>query len=203
MEEKEYESNRRQFLAAGALCGMAGVAGCSGLLGGGSDDLSVEETAIPDPTEPERSEYGQNNALEFFATIENQGDAGEVGYAVSYSEVRLLGPWNGTPGEPAFESFEADERKEVTIVSAPPSEEGESAPPYYAFRVWASGITATVSNSAGEAKSAEVVLLDGDTEVTSTTQEIGADETVDIELRREEVPEESPGDLSVEVSEAS
>jgi nitrous oxide reductase len=41
MVSEGHESNRRQFLAASALCGVAGVAGCSGLLGG-SDDLSVE-----------------------------------------------------------------------------------------------------------------------------------------------------------------
>jgi len=203
MVSEGHESNRRQFLAASALCGVAGVAGCSGLLGG-SDDLSVEETAIPDPSEPDRDEYGQENFIDFFATVENQGDAGEIGYAVSYSSTQLGGPWTGIPGEPTFEQFDAGEQKEVEFSSTPPTdtEDEPGQLSFFAIRVWAASITATVSNNTDEATSAEVVLLDDDTEVTSTTQEIGADETVDVELRREMAPENSPGELSVEVSEA-
>lgn len=116
----------------------------------------------------------------FSVTIENGGDAGEIGYALTFFENEDQGVWHedATVEGVGSAHFDAGERREESL-SESPNADGD----WYGFRVWPAEVRAEVRNDGDAAGDVVVALRNGDSrrDATTVTLEPGESTTVSFE----------------------
>lgn len=153
-------------------------------------DAVITEELVPAPVLQDTSQDG----AEFSATILNDGDAGDVGYALVFTLTQFGDPWESGTESRDVERFDAGEEKQVSQQGRPGA--GDE---YYTFRVWPAQVRAEVENQGLGDGPVTVELLDDGEVVDTRTENIPAGDSVSVEFRLE-APETKPQNLSVLVA---
>lgn len=155
-------------------------------------EAAIGEVLIPSPVGQGTSQDG--NA--FNIDVLNEGDAGDVGYALTFTLTEFGDPWESSVESSDVERFDADEQKEVSLSGQPGV--GDE---YFAFRLWPAQVRADVTNEGIADGPIEVTLLDAGDPVETKSVDVPAGETVEVEFRLP-APSEEPERLHVQAEAA-
>lgn len=140
-------------------------------------DPEVTGGSYPDPQAVSiHDEHLSGDRFEHFIEIQNTGDAGSIEYTLVWLEDQqddVFGP-NSAPVLTQDRYFDADERREVSVIEDRPDQYDA-----YGFRLYPGEVTLEVENSGGEGR-VNVMLLEGSEIVEEATLLVDADSTATV-----------------------
>lgn len=191
----------------------AAVAGCTGSGDSGEPEETETPTDDPTPTDvPTPDPYVLSTGVpepvvvdviqgpsSFVAEVGNEGDWGEVGVGLVFTEGEYDDGW--------FSSEIVEARTTLKLLSGETEsvkfddEEPDVGEEYFRFRVWPNEVSAKIRNESEAAGTFVVTATNGSTEVASKEVEFDAGEKRTVRLETDfSAMNEEPRDVDVDVS---